>query len=68
MHAAPMDATDMLGEDSEPERDEIRSNSNREGSALPLPLAGEGWGGGAAASRTDCVERAPTHIASFDAI
>src|SRR5215212_5792606 len=28
--------------------------------ALPLPLAGEGWGGGAAASRTVRVERAPT--------
>ena len=34
--------------------------------ALPLPLAGEGWGGGAAASHH--VERAPTRIASFDAI
>src|SRR5450432_3273116 len=37
--------------------------------ALPLPLAGEGWGGGAAASRTVHVERvSPTRIASFDAI
>src|SRR5882757_7740631 len=37
-------------------------------SGLPLPLAGEGWGGGAAASQTLRVERAPTRIASFDAI
>ena len=28
------------------------------GAALPLPLAGEGWGGGAAASHTARVERA----------
>jgi hypothetical protein len=27
------------------ERDEIRSNGDREGTALPLPLAGEGWVG-----------------------
>jgi error-prone DNA polymerase len=42
---------------------------NREGIALPLPLAGEGWGGGAAASRTARVERvSPTRIASCDAM
>ena len=36
--------------------------------ALPLPLAGEGWGGGAAASQTVRVERvSPTRIASSDA-
>jgi hypothetical protein len=36
--------------------------------ALPLPLAGEGWGGGAAASQTVRVERvSPTRIASDDA-
>jgi hypothetical protein len=36
---------------------------------LPLPLAGEGWGGGGAASYTVCVERvSPTRIASSDAI
>jgi hypothetical protein len=37
--------------------------------ALPLPLAGEGWGGGAAAIHADSVERVfPTRIASFDAM
>ena len=42
---------------------------NREGIALPLPLAGEGWGGGAAASHTARVERVPpTRIASCDAM
>ena len=42
---------------------------NREGIALPLPLAGEGWGGGAAASHTARVERvSPTRIASCDAM
>ena len=42
---------------------------NREGTALPLPLAGEGWGGGVSASHTARVERAsPTRIASSDAI
>jgi error-prone DNA polymerase len=42
---------------------------NREGIALPLPLAGEGWGGGAAASHTAHVERvSPTRIASCDAM
>jgi hypothetical protein len=28
--------------------------------ALPLPLAGEGWGGGVSAGDTARVERAPT--------
>jgi error-prone DNA polymerase len=37
-----------------------------EGTVLPLPLAGEGWGGGVSASHAG--ERAPTRIASFDAI
>ena len=35
---------------------------------LPLPLAGEGWGGGASAIHTLREERAPTRIASCDAI
>jgi error-prone DNA polymerase len=43
-------------------------NANHEGTALPLQLAGEGWGGGASASQTVRVERAPTRIASNDAI
>jgi error-prone DNA polymerase len=34
---------------------------------LPLPLAGEGWGGGVSASHT-LYERTPTRIASCDAI
>jgi hypothetical protein len=39
------------------------------GSAPPLPLAGEGWGGGVSASHTARAERAsPTRIASFDAM
>jgi error-prone DNA polymerase len=43
--------------------------AKREGIALPLPLAGEGWGGGVSASPTARVERiSPTRIASFDAI
>src|SRR5690349_8612965 len=42
---------------------------NRKGTVLPLPLAGEGWGGGVSASHTARVERAsPTRIASIDAI
>src|SRR5262249_36266511 len=42
---------------------------SRPGVAPPLPLAGEGWGEGAAASPTVRVERAaPTRIASVDAI
>jgi uncharacterized protein YjiS (DUF1127 family) len=51
------------------EHDEIRSNGDREGTALPLPLAGEVWGGGAAAIHDVRVERvSPTRIASFDAM
>jgi error-prone DNA polymerase len=42
---------------------------NRKGTVLPLPLAGEGWGGGVSARDTARVERAsPTRIASIDAI
>jgi error-prone DNA polymerase len=42
---------------------------NREGTALPLPLAGEGWSGGVSTIRTVRVDRAsPTRIASFDAM
>jgi error-prone DNA polymerase len=42
---------------------------NREGTALPLPLAGQGWGGGVPTIRTVRVDRAsPTRIASFDAM
>jgi error-prone DNA polymerase len=40
----------------------------RDPAVLPLPLAGEGWGGGASASHTLRGERAPTRIASFDAM
>jgi error-prone DNA polymerase len=44
-------------------------SASRTGTVLPLPLAGGGWGGGAATSRTARVERvSPTRIASFDAI
>jgi error-prone DNA polymerase len=50
----------------EPRNDVERDPPNREGAALPLPLAGEGWGGGLSTSHT--VERAPTRIASVDAI
>jgi hypothetical protein len=51
------------------EHDEIRSNGDREGTALPLPLAGEGWGGGAAAIHAVRVETvSPTRLASFDAM
>jgi error-prone DNA polymerase len=43
--------------------------ASRTGTVLPLPLAGEGRGGGAAASHTARVERvSPTGIASCDAI
>src|SRR6185437_12384055 len=42
--------------------------ANHDGTALPLPLAGEGWGGGVSASHILCVERAPTRIASVDAM
>ena len=36
--------------------DGIRFGCCHEGSALPLPLAGEGWGGGVSTSRTVCGE------------
>ena len=49
-------------------RESAGQANHHTGTALPLPLAGEGWGGGAAASQTLRVERAPTRIASFDAI
>ncbi|MFB9265245.1 error-prone DNA polymerase [Bradyrhizobium erythrophlei] len=45
-----------------------RSTSSREGTTLPLPLAGEGWGGGISAGDALREERAPTRIASYDAI
>src|SRR5258705_4470808 len=42
---------------------------NREGAALPLPLAGEGCGGRVSTIRTIRVDRAsPTRIPSFDAM
>ena len=45
------------------------SSPSRTGTVLPLPLAGEGRGGGVTASHTARVERAsPTRIASCDAI
>ena len=47
---------------------EIGPHGDRERTVLPLPLAGEGWGGGVSASRTLGGERAPTRIASFDAM
>ena len=43
-------------------------HGSREGTALPLPLAEEGWGGGVSASHTVRGERAPTRIASVDAM
>ena len=47
--------------------DEMKSS--RDDTALPLPLAGEGWGGGLSAIHTGRVERvSPTRIASCDAI
>jgi hypothetical protein len=36
-----------------------RFDSDQEDGALPLPLAGEGWGGGASTQRTARVEKAP---------
>src|SRR4051794_606615 len=49
--------------------DEAREqNSPGTTGALPLPLAGEGWGGGASASHAVRVEKVPTRIASCDAI
>jgi error-prone DNA polymerase len=47
---------------------EIRSHDDREGTVLPLPLAGEGWGEGISASYPLREERAPTRIVSFDAM
>ncbi|WP_311967547.1 error-prone DNA polymerase [Bradyrhizobium archetypum] len=44
------------------------SLASRTGTVLPLPLAGEGWGGGASTSHAARMERAPTRIASIDAI
>jgi error-prone DNA polymerase len=53
-------------------RDTLKAESHlasRTGAVLPLPLAGEGWGGGVSARHTVRVERAsPTRIASCDAI
>ncbi|MGY4290911.1 error-prone DNA polymerase [Bradyrhizobium sp. LM2.7] len=43
-------------------------SANHDGIALPLPLAREGWGGGASAIHASQEERALTRIASFDAI
>jgi error-prone DNA polymerase len=47
---------------------EMRSHGDCEGTVPPLPLAGEGWGGGVSASHTLRGETAPTRIASFDAM
>ncbi len=47
---------------------EMRPHSDREGTVLPLPLAGEGWGGGVCTSHALREDRAPTRIASFDAM
>jgi error-prone DNA polymerase len=47
----------------------FRGTTSREGIALPLPLAGEGWGGGVATIHTDRGDGvSPTRIASFDAM
>ncbi len=43
----------------------IQSSFRGEATALPLPLAGEGWGGGLSTRRVE--ERAPTRSASVDA-
>jgi hypothetical protein len=44
---------------------DLRIERDVNGVALPLPLAGEGWGGGVSASHTDRVEGAsPTRIES----
>jgi error-prone DNA polymerase len=42
--------------------------ADREGTVLPLPLAGEGWGGGASTCETLSEGKAPTRIASDAAI
>ncbi|SHG75927.1 error-prone DNA polymerase [Bradyrhizobium erythrophlei] len=47
---------------------EMRPHSDREGTVLPLPPAGEGWGGGVSASHALREEGALTRIASFDAM
>ncbi|WP_166298825.1 indolepyruvate ferredoxin oxidoreductase family protein [Bradyrhizobium sp. 2S1] len=47
-------------------RAEAALGGDREQGAPPLPLAGEGWGGGVSTSRT--AERAPTRNASVDAL
>jgi error-prone DNA polymerase len=54
----------------DPDEEELKRSQAllREGTALPLPLAGEGWGGGVSASHTLRGERAPTRIASCDAM
>jgi error-prone DNA polymerase len=52
--------------DPDEERLKRIPHGDREGTVLPLPLAGEGWGGGVSASPV--AERAPTRIASFDAM
>ncbi|WP_156179580.1 error-prone DNA polymerase [Bradyrhizobium sp. LTSPM299] len=61
----PMDSGLSL---REPRNDGERNATNLEGTALPLPLAGEGWGGGVSTRDTLREERAPTRIASDDAI
>jgi error-prone DNA polymerase len=54
----------------DPDEEELKRSQAllRERTALPLPLAGEGWGGGVSASHTLRGERAPTRIASCDAM
>jgi protein ImuB len=41
---------------------QVKSTFHHTDTALPLPLAGEGWGGGAAASHTVRVERVPPPV------
>jgi len=41
-----------------------RPGSIGNGGVLPLPLAGEGWGGGFATGDAPQEERAPTRVAS----
>ena len=45
---------------------EVRRASNREGTALPLPLAGQGWGGGISARDTLREEMSPHPLALFE--
>ncbi len=55
--------------DASPRNDGSEDWAGRTGTVPPLPLAGEGWGGGVSASHTVRVDRAsPTRIASIDAI